>query len=183
MRAPAVLLSIAAVLSPVPRADDAPASAPLPAEEPWVEVRTANFTVRSNAGTPAARRVGQSVVIAARLQVAHARRNGRGCERRYPQTLDRLAAARRLDDETKDELALAPSVGRADDLFDIRPVEQALDDGKLIGRVVDDHERPTLWKHRQLLTPPRLPLTRDLVRSGQAHQVTDSPGDRESVTE
>ena len=68
------------------------------------------------------------------LEVAEAFEDGLARERRNPETLDRLAAARERVDEVEDQLALAPRVGRVDDRGHVLAPEQLLDDVELVAR-------------------------------------------------
>jgi hypothetical protein len=114
--------------------------------------------------------------LEALAQLAEALADGVGRERGDPQALERLAAAGRLVDVAEDQLALAPGVRGADDLFHLGVVEHAADRLELILGLLGDHQRPFPGEDRQVIAPPAPPFGVDLVRLRQGDQMADGPG-------
>ena len=125
--------------------------------------------------------VGEGVVVTCGAQLAQPIPDCALRQRRDPKPRHGPPAPRGLVDQPKDQLPLAPRICRADHGLDVTGVDHLAHDLELVARGLEHGERPLLGQHRQVSTPPALPLGPNAFRLRQADQVADGPSDHVAI--
>ena len=121
------------------------------------------------------------VVFCRRTQVGEALLNGPVGLGRDPEAPGRLLPAGLDHDPAGHQLALAACVGGDDQVGDVAPLHEALDDLVLFSRFADDHQLHMLRKHGQILHVPFFQLLVIDIGVRQGDQVPQGPGDHIAV--
>ena len=118
----------------------------------------------------------QPVVFLSRLDRPEALPDGLVGHRVDPQAVHRLFAPGHGIDVAEDQFSLPPRVGRADDLFRLRRVDQGFDHLVLVPGGGDHLQRDVLRQHGQGVEGPLLVCRIHLIRLLEGDQMAHRPG-------